>query len=237
MNRKDLIERVKKLLALSQSSNEAEARQAAERARELIARWNIEASEIEKGDIGIYNLPTGRRNFLPWERTLITAIAEAHFCAVLLSYMSPPEEDLFSEKVRRPEACFEIVGREVNRQVVFELFTYLREVAQGEARAMMKGRRMISKNAVLMGFAIGVGKALHNRSHNWTDSKELSALIVTEKAANADFIQRLYGDLATARSKKIDTKDEGFIAGFGAGQSVNLDRQVRGSVGLLEVKR
>lgn len=234
MNRKDLIERVKKLLALSESKNGAEAHQAATRARTLIEKWNIETSEIEKGEVGVYSMPTGRRNFQAWERALITGIAEVHFCAVVQSFRVNVESDLFGKKARKVEACFEIVGREVNRIAVFELFAYLRDYAR---KAVKNFSGEYSEAKELMGFALGVVMQLHDRKHNWTDSEELSALIVTEDAANQEYIKQLYGEIRNARRNKIDTKDKGIQAGFVAGRKVNLDRQVRGSAAMLEARQ
>ena len=85
-----IIERVRKLLALSTSSNPHEAALAAAKVQELLQQYNLELSQVEtatKEQPPAYehqSVDVGSKRV--WKRLLMGAIAHAHFCeAVTMS--------------------------------------------------------------------------------------------------------------------------------------------------------
>lgn len=79
-----VIERVKKLLALSRSSNPHEASAAAEKARELIQKYKLDRAEVELKEEGaeVESLDYST-NVVGWQRDLGFVIARSFFCRAI----------------------------------------------------------------------------------------------------------------------------------------------------------
>jgi hypothetical protein len=91
MNREEMLEAIRCLLALGKSSNEHEARAALAKAAELMARHNIDAATIgtPSGDWSDRELHRGRRS--PAEGVFIGSILDPHFFVKSLRHRSKGE--------------------------------------------------------------------------------------------------------------------------------------------------
>jgi hypothetical protein len=74
-----LLERVNKLLALAQSTNEHEAALAVERVRELYAKYNLERIRSGVASSHVHCVINRKRRRIPSEESAIFAILNAHF--------------------------------------------------------------------------------------------------------------------------------------------------------------
>src|SRR5687767_2279756 len=84
-----VVERVRKLLALSSSSNPHEAALAAERALEIAQRHNLDLSRVD----GPLEGPFAERAYdvggaAQWRWLLMSAVARAHFCRALRRWVA-----------------------------------------------------------------------------------------------------------------------------------------------------
>ena len=87
MNKKEVIEKIKKCLALSKSANQHEAATALRQAQALMEKYNIDADDAEL--LGIVDAEiTGSGSQKPpvFESMLAQAIAKLMDCKVFLSY-------------------------------------------------------------------------------------------------------------------------------------------------------
>ncbi len=84
MNKEKALEKIKKCLALSKSSNEHEAAQALKHAYALMKQFNIDLEEIEKSKLSI---STGdiKGSMTVWHTLLITAISKAFTTVPILT--------------------------------------------------------------------------------------------------------------------------------------------------------
>jgi hypothetical protein len=79
--RQKLLDRLAKLLALSQSSNSNEAASAREKADKIMADHGISASEVERNEQGLFEVSLGHEGFnATWKFSLATAAARFHGC-------------------------------------------------------------------------------------------------------------------------------------------------------------
>ena len=87
----NIVEKIQKLLALSQSSNEHEAYAALTKAKELMAKHKLENIELDMDSKEIIRLYTGTTftsKVDPWISILAELIASNHCCKVTLSHYS-----------------------------------------------------------------------------------------------------------------------------------------------------
>jgi len=108
-----ILDKIKKLLALSTSSNPNEAASAAAKAQALLAQYNLELSQVEAhggeaSDYGQQDVAVG--GVSRWRKTLMLVLARPNFCAVV-SYKG-------TERVS-------IVGEPHNLEAVKYLYKYL----------------------------------------------------------------------------------------------------------------
>jgi hypothetical protein len=85
-----LIKRIKKLMALSKSSNENEAAAAAAKAQELLIKYNVEMSEVDKVSLEredtqlrkefVELFGENAKNVIYWKRDLAFGVAKANLC-------------------------------------------------------------------------------------------------------------------------------------------------------------
>lgn len=128
-----VVERIQKLLALSESANEHEAGLAAAKAAELLMKYNLTMDKVELSpeevEVGYETmLYVNTKKAQRWEQRLAYDVARFHFCEVLVS----PHHIYF-------------VGREANREVAMYVFTQLAErlhkLARKETRAYIKRQK------------------------------------------------------------------------------------------------
>jgi len=139
LEQENIIRKIQKLLALSKSSNEAEASLAASRAQELLAQHNLDYAMIQDAVVaGGTNQPAPEKRdkvrmkrsaMYKWQRELWEAIAEANFCWWSLITCSEPSQyrkDKYTgEPIMKHVRRHLILGRESNVIAVQMLGEYL----------------------------------------------------------------------------------------------------------------
>lgn len=84
--RESIIEKIKKCLSLSKSSNENEAAVALEQARKLMEKYNIDMSDVEKSEINQFTVAGGLCVKPPmFEVILVNSIAKMYGCTAFSS--------------------------------------------------------------------------------------------------------------------------------------------------------
>lgn len=115
-----VIDLIRKLLALSTSSNEHEAAAAAAKAQELLAKHELDMSQIqdraaqEDAYVHFRRDTGGKQNQKTWRISLLGAVAKTSFCRVVFHTDGKVAHDQYT-----------IVGKAHNIEVVEYLFTYL----------------------------------------------------------------------------------------------------------------
>ncbi|EMF82184.1 PF10979 family protein [Leptospira weilii serovar Topaz str. LT2116] len=208
--RNQIIEKINKLLALSQSPNENEAKLAAQSASDLIHKFNIGVSELKRGTVIEFDLESGKTKIQYWQRILIGSIAESNFCEVLMQRSSKG-------------VIFKIIGRELNISATNLMYQYLSKVAH-----LLSPKDRSEKTPYLEGFAIGIQHRLDEKRENWgTDEMKALVRVKTEdEIAVKNHIETEYPNLKSAANKEINMSQEAFQKGYDQSQSINLSKQV-----------
>lgn len=221
MTRQDIIDKITKLLSLAGSENRAEAELAALRAQELMDRWQIEASEMERGCIEHVDINTGKVASTEWERMLVMAVARNNFCHVIL------KTEITGIKV------LTVVGRKANLSASVEMYQFLHAIAVREWNAfrtdVANRRKKKNRNKFLSGFALAITHRMRFDSNaRWSDGNgtELVRVMSEDEAAIIEYKQQQWPDLTTVKARP--TKASAAVRhGAVAGINASLARQVQ----------
>jgi hypothetical protein len=225
----DILAKIRKLLALSTSSNPHEAALAAQRAQELILKHAVSEDDLHAGDVAVETVGqdvmggayAGR---VPsWHGHLAGALAPSFFCRVFII----PGRDIL------------IVGRKTNREVLRATWAYLLgEITRlgdagwkafGEERGDMYMRAMRSAGLApdarrwKRGFAFGairtIGERLADAQKRLVADTTGAALVVASRTAELDAFAEA---LQTRRAPKTRVPAAGYREGEAAGRALDL---------------
>ena len=218
-----VIERIRKLLALSKSSNEHEAATAAARATELMAEHQIAQAQLdmntETDPIGEYVLERGKRA-VSWKVILSTALMRAFACDSI-------------QGRRKSGVVMVIVGRQSNVAAVRYMYAYLvaeleRLAAQGwrAARDRRSGARSW-KNSFRVNAAAVIARRLKEaRKHAMDEARAdpQNTLALTKIDKYAEELAAYMSQYQNLHRRVVRVYDHGGAgaAGRRAGRSVNL---------------
>lgn len=203
-----VIERVRKLLALGGSSNEAEAKSAIEKAHGLLRDYNLCIEDVkEKPEIGKEIIEEGGRE-TKWKSFLLIRIAEANYCAFITG------------KAYGGAYYYKLYGREGNVKSATLMYEYLIEVVRRETKAAGERFSRLNKNEFAQGMALRLGSRLKEMAIR--ENTECTALVpvLTEAARAAE---------EDAHPRHVDISVESTAsrsAGYMAGADVSLTRQL-----------
>lgn len=217
-----ILERVKKLLALSRSSNPHEAAAAAEKAQEMMFRYNLDIAEVAASTDGgwaIAETYLGSMTSIDWKRRLIIEIARVNYCEAIY-YPGKP--------------ISVVVGRRHNVKLVEHLYEYLHREIERLADAGLEGLRPRprSRASWRTNFCHGAVDILSWRLWEKRRSLEGSdprsrALVPAEEAG----LQRFIGDTwpnITKGTLRSAAGRPGYAAGVRAGERIRLDDALEG---------
>lgn len=207
-----VIDKVRKLLALATSSNEHEAAAAAAKAQELLLKYNIETRRLETEDAtdsGIIVRRMTEHDFSGWRGQLIGAVCEATTTRVLLT------------KLGGKSKLYQIFGAPANCEIAEYLYSYLtktlvklspKPVATAESHAFRMGAVHVIYTRLLETYK-AVAQA----------SADTMALVVTTTEAIDAKVAEMYPKIGKARTARISDWDA-YDRGRVAGKSIPLSR-------------
>jgi len=225
----NILDKIKKLLALAESAQKigslSEAENAMSKATALMLEYNIEQADIDrsKGEdscisegehYSFKDNQSGNR----WKLELMETLAKHNLCDVLFSsYMK----------------TMRVVGEEQNIAIVNYLFVFIAprllkiaqqyHVALPENEKFMRNRRGILQS-FLLGAVGGLDAKLWKQKKSMEQQSKLSALVVSHQ----DKIQRYYGTfekpvkVVSLREVLQDEKDS--LEGYRAGASLEINQ-------------
>jgi hypothetical protein len=205
---KIVIEKIQKLLKLSESPNENEAQSALAKAQELLANHNLKTSDLNTDDNDIEPLILVKsKRLLSWHKTLIAELCYYNNCQSFLT-------------TALTERKITIIGKQVNVICVQNMFDYLDQTI-----------KRISKNkgaSFRMGVVCRIADRLEcQQRKTQKENKEWGLVVVKNTKALGDWYRK-HGIYKTAKHKYSITDHSGFRAGYAAGNDIGLDKQVRG---------
>jgi hypothetical protein len=215
------VERIRKLLALANSSNPHEAALAAERATEIAQRHNLDLASlgpVESERFVQRELDVG--GAAPWRWLLMSAIARATFCRALR---------------RRTGARFQsemfVIGERHNLAVCEFLFAFLaRAVDRLAERGWRRARAVYGawvearawKNDFRRGAVATISTRLAERTVRFAaESAAASSLVIDKEAAIESAFARLHPDAPT-RTVRLKAQSHAFSQGQHEASQIEL---------------
>lgn len=220
MNKKNLIDRVRKLYAMSQdSSSPNEAAIAARRARHLMDKHGIKAADLETSEFGSAGKQYTKRQLPLWLGTLAYWVAELNDCAY---YVFPGR--------------VEFAGYEVDAVSANLMLEYLVDNCNKQARQYLADNQEIPGSRVRtagydfrIGYAVTIAQrvkeSIEQRRKYLMESDGRSLVVIKRELVDARFPTGPTKERGPSR--KVDA--ESFTAGQLAGQRAGLNRSVTGA--------
>lgn len=240
-----VLEKVRKLLALSNSPEPHEAAQALAMASRLMARHNIDAKEIEGSEDSPFErwrIPLGSQRLASWD-TRIGAILQDHFF-VKIVYTWEYDQKTFNH-LRE----IELLGRPVNLHMARHVFYFLKErvealwQANKNRLAQMGEKGMGAKNT----FITQMLKTFHIKLQASEQvafqgrAMPSNQLILAQDHKLQDFISKAYPRLSSMRTNSEAFAPYSALAGQKAGSELTIYSPVESkgpsaSPGLIEYR-
>ncbi len=222
MTRERVIEKVRKLLALSNSSNEHEAALAAAHAQRLLAEHNLAMSELEVREEGAGEAELLVARTVPkWLSSLFASVAGAFDCFPVVT-TTPGESRLRCIGVGEDPAvavCTLAFLREELRRLAS---AYLRTVEAGHGRLSATDRQRI-RNSYLLGGVQGVRQALTAQKVKTPTTG--TALVPVKEALIRQYREEQLGRLRVQRTRRSTVFSTAFEQGKNDGAALSLRRR------------
>ena len=225
-----VIAKVRKLLALAQSSNQHEAELAANLARKVIHRFNLDMLEASKNlDPNSDTLafarctlgcPTGRRQ--PYESAIASLLIEHFFVrAVWL--------DHYDVRTGKRGAILELLGRPENLRMAEFVYDFVLHTAQRLWKEH-KRERGITGDKDRRVFLYGVVSGFSRKLRKERKSDEQEGLVWVPDAALDGFVGRRHPRLVSSKPTTISNR-EAYEHGHAAGGTIVLHKPVESGSG------
>jgi ElaB/YqjD/DUF883 family membrane-anchored ribosome-binding protein len=212
-----ILDKVRKLLKLAGSPNEAEASAAYEKAHALLKEHNLNVTDIvdEKPDVeGKVVLEQSGEEL--WKRSLLNILAKSNYCALISL------KGNFNGHTKRTTS-YKMFGREDNIATTLVMYEYLSKVVRRESLA---AKKTVSHLSVVDFRKAMVGRLAQRLEEMHADERASSAgtaLVVIDAEAE-EALRKAYPEMATSYSKiRISASSR---MGAAAADKISLNRQV-----------
>ncbi len=219
MTRERIIERVRKLLALSNSSNEHEAALAAAHAQRLLAEHNLAMSELEMQEEGAGEVELQVARTVPkWLSSLFATVANAFDCFPIVTTIQTCSRLRFIGVGDDPgvAACtLEYLMKELRRLASL----YLRALDSRSGKLSAVSRERV-RSSYLLGGVHGVRQALQAQKAQTPTTS--TALVPVKDALIRQYREEHLGQLRTRRSRSSTVLSAAFHQGRQDGASLQI---------------
>lgn len=222
-----IIERMKRLLAMSQdSSSEHEAMIAARRLHVLMSKYNVSMSDIEEKEDVVGEGGFETVNF-PYRRLICKSIAKLYYC------------DLIYQKTRKNYAVMITIGREQNRNIVESISKMVISMIDREAAKFSLEIHGIRDSHTISSFRNGAANRIYDRCMDLIEQARrgdlqdedtgeklpaLASIYDRENQAVQDFLSSI--KLQKKKSRTKANSGYAMAAGSAAGGKVPLHQQL-----------
>lgn len=204
--------KIKKLLALSESANKNEAEAALSKAKALMAKYGIENSQNES--TSIYRVCLDEFNVFSTEiQTLVSITADISNCWMLHSnnaYYASKKFSVFAH------------GSETECKIASYIYDYLKKELKEQYKALKKDSYF--GRASKKSFYIGAALSLKERFSKETDEETTKALVAVREDTSLKAKSILYSSeiLGVKKMDRTVTNFQSFTSGRKAGRNIQI---------------
>ena len=250
MNKHDILEKVKKILARAdadKNDNENERATAMRQANALLAKYGLSVADAEEHE---KQTMMGDRIFADVDRPERAKYVNYIYGSLAKLYNLDCVLDMEESKYGR----YTFVGREVNIQNLKMMFEYLYNSIKREAHKMYESERDVAieygdpipnRKSWVTSFSVGAALGVHTQveeilkqqAQGNIDGEQISkdkALILvndrkSESTQNALMIRKRFGAVQTRSSRPTVSRQDAFSQGKEYGNNVSLNNQIGGN--------
>ena len=235
-----ILDKVKKLLALANSSNEHESLLAMERVRELYAKYNLEiiGETNEKSFVHLV-ITHGKKRMPATEQRAVSILVEHFFVKVISTHQFDPKTGDHVHAIELIGARENVLMAEYVYHFLLNQADFLLQQAVDGGLRLVRSERSSYRLGVLDGFAKKLKSA--ERSSPGFDSKvsQSAALTVVGQALAKfregtdidDYLSDIYPRLGVRRGSATEIHSHAFAAGHAAGRSITLNKPIASEMG------
>ena len=209
-----ILEKLKKLIALSESPNEAEAAAALSKVQLLLAKHGLSMSDLDFAESDIIEKAIlNKKRLRNWESALLSTVMNATYTEVI---HKPSEGKVY------------IIGRDINVAAAENLFIYLHDTIKRISRKYTTVIR--HADSFRYGMVVNINKRLKSieeqSSEPGSEEKQIIVSMTGETSSeNKDFLNDNYGKI---RKKRVNSRVEPDSYGLGqkVGNKISLNKQI-----------
>ncbi len=205
-----ILEKIKKILALTESPNENEAAVAAAKVKELLTQYNLDIADVEIADVKTASdiESSSFDAHYKWHSNLFAAVGRTHFCRVY--------KDTYTKRTV-------MVGTRINVQVASTLANWI--AVQLDYMAFHKVQdidvgKLAYRNNFLHGAVARISERLDEMHRRQQDNTSVTALVVRHEDRINDWLEEQGIRLQRGKAKKVGSY--GYDAGRSAADKVDL---------------
>lgn len=213
-----ILDRIRKLFALSTSPNEAEATAALEKAHELLRQYNLDIAQLSaEEESEIVEEPCLDGSRLPnWKKILVIHVTRENFCETYQKF----DRVAYGYQRISKYYTFQIIGKPHNVVVAKEMLNYL------FAAIDRLGRRYPGsvRNSYKAGVVSTLIERIHEASQKESTDPTNRALVVAEKALIKRFLDEK--QLKNSRVSLSANSESAYMNGQRDGNTISLNSQI-----------
>ena len=214
-NEEIILDKIKKLIALSESPNEMEAASALNKVKVLLAKYGLEYSNIKEANENLIEKELFKDNIIyDWQIKLIECINSSTFTEAII-------------ETNEREKKINIIGRKANVTTAINLYQYLDSTIY---RISIKYKIVVRD---LESFRLGMVDNIKNRlmetenKPSKTKRNEIIPLMSKEtEYENNTYIMNKYGKIKNKEYNK-SFEENSFGLGKKVGDKISLDKQIK----------
>ena len=210
-----ILKKIEKLLALSESPNEAEAASAMSKVHVLLAKHGLSITDMKSGSgkSVTEKCILEKKRLRNWESALLAAVMKA----------------TYTEAVHKSgEGKVYIIGRDINITAAENLFSYLHETIKRISRKYNPVVR--HADSFRYGMVVNINMRLKEMDSEKEINKEEKQIVVSMKgktdSENSGYLSETYGKIKRKRiNNRVDPESYGL--GQKVGNKISLNKQIR----------
>jgi hypothetical protein len=231
---KEIAEKIKKLLALSQSQNEHEAAVAMQKVEEILTRYNMSLTDVEIRSGNYDKDIIFTRRVDKYRRVLLLQIARLYYCETVRS------------EVDRNDQIVYLVGSKADRETVKYIFDYAMERISTFTRNYLKeknisnnDRRTVSYDyyrGCILGLSRKIKDMIDEREDKHIKTSSGTDLVLVKNGALNQYLKKEFPFLGTGRGNSVPIGTHG-SKGYADGKTINIHSGIRNKDSIKQIER
>jgi hypothetical protein len=241
-----MLEKVRKLLALANSTNEHEALLAMNRVREIYAKYNLEHATASESNAFVHIIISSGKKRVEAHERMVQSILVSHFFVQVITgetYDAPSGEHVrYAEIIGTRENA--LMAEYVYHFLLRQSETLIEQVVASTGKKLSRVERKSYRLGILAGFADKLGRSegkanaksstRGNPPESQNETVISKAIVAFRKDTRLDsYLAGVYPRLRTTRQASQTVEIDAYSAGRALGEQITLHKPMTSSAGNL----